>query len=337
MPNNTIQPVLLLATFNGETYLNHMLCSLSNQEALAEEALLVVSDDHSTDNTISSIKSFESSPVALRQITEQNSTPWSGAVGNFAHLCHLATTTSGTHFFFCDQDDLWLPNKVITSLERMDDLLDGATRNDLPALVFSDLEVIDREENHVAQSFANYQGLPPPGEQPLHRLLHQNVVTGCTVCFNRPLLELASPIPRSALMHDHWFGLCARVFGKWSYIDEPLVKYRQHGENAVGAKSAVDLRSWLRADIYTMLFNYPFHLAQAVEQAEALKSRMLEHPELISEDDLSTVDAFAGLRRIGLFDRWKIGMRFFDGKRSLGERTFLLFVLAIIPWVKVQR
>ena len=297
---------------------------------------LILSDDCSTDSSVDVVERALASAEDLTLLCEQNESDWVGAAGNFAHLCDIASRADSSIFLFVDQDDEWKANKVERSLSEIIELSRGPDSS-LPAMVFSDLEVIDETGNLIAKSFANYQGLPPPGEQPLHRLLHQNVVTGCTVCFNRPLLELAHPIPRSALMHDHWFGLCAKVFGKWSYIDEPLVKYRQHGENTVGAKSAVVLRSWLRADIYKMLFNYPFHLAQAVEQAEALKRRMLEHPDLISEDDLSTVDAFAGLRRVGLLDRWKIGMRFFDGKRSLGERAFLLFVLAIIPWVKVQR
>ncbi len=70
----------------------------------------------------------------------------------------------------------------------------------------------------------------------LNNLLIQNTITGCTIMMNRKLAELCLPIPTEAIMHDWWLGLVATEFGKIAYLDEATIKYRQHGENSVGAK-----------------------------------------------------------------------------------------------------
>ena len=68
------------------------------------------------------------------------------------------------------------------------------------------------------------------------RLLVSNTVTGCTALCNEALLRRALPIPPAAVMHDWWLALVAGAFGRLSFIDAPLLQYRQHGANTIGAR-----------------------------------------------------------------------------------------------------
>jgi hypothetical protein len=80
-----------------------------------------------------------------------------------------------------------------------------------------------------------YQGLKPLRNS-FGRLLVSNTVTGCTALCNEALLMRALPVPAQAVMHDWWLALVAGAFGRLSYIDAPLLQYRQHGANTIGAK-----------------------------------------------------------------------------------------------------
>jgi hypothetical protein len=81
----------------------------------------------------------------------------------------------------------------------------------------------------------NYQGLEIERNN-FSNLVISNLVTGCTALINESLAEKALPIPESAIMHDWWLALVAAAFGKLVYLDIPLVRYRQHGSNTIGAK-----------------------------------------------------------------------------------------------------
>ena len=68
-------------------------------------------------------------------------------------------------------------------------------------------------------------------------LLRHNLVTGCTLTCNRALLDLAMPFPDRLVMHDWWLALVAAACGEIRFLEEPTVRYRQHGRNQVGASS----------------------------------------------------------------------------------------------------
>jgi len=82
-------------------------------------------------------------------------------------------------------------------------------------------------------------GIPKPkikNSDKFNRVITQNYVTGCAMLINRSLLKMSLPIPSEAIMHDWWIALIASAYGKTFQIYQPLVKYRQHGTNEVGAK-----------------------------------------------------------------------------------------------------
>ncbi len=157
-----------------------------------------------------------------------------GAARNFARLLELAFEEGADYVFCCDQDDVWQPDKLSRVLER----LRGCERAHAgPCLVHHDLRVVDENLQVIEDSYWAMMKLQPADARDPQRLLSRNEVTGCALACNRELLEIALPIPPEAIMHDWWLALCAGWFGAIAPIPETLVEYRQHGANAIGAKS----------------------------------------------------------------------------------------------------
>lgn len=216
---------ILLATYNGERFLPEQLRSLERQTFRNWQ--VIARDDGSTDGTRALLAEFRARhPVAVRLVEDDGSRL--GPTGNYARL--LANSTAA-HALFCDQDDVWLPNKI----ERLHALALTHEASDAPFLVHSDLEVVDRDLRVLAPSFWRYQHLDP-SRCAWSQLLVQNVVTGCACLFNAALRKSALPVPAEAIMHDWWLALVAASSGKIYWTAEPTVRYRQHGANETGAK-----------------------------------------------------------------------------------------------------
>jgi len=218
---------ILLATFNGAPYLSEQLDSLLAQTYT--DWNLLIHDDNSDDETVEIIKKYiEHYPEKIKLIDDKTS--YNSASANFASLLKHVTSE---YVMFCDQDDIWTPSKIALTLEKMHSL--EADFPDLPLLVHTDLKVVDKELNMIADSYWEYQHLHPSFDQ-LNALLIQNVITGCTVMINRQLRTKALPIPDDVIMHDWWLGLVASAFGKIGYLETATVLYRQHSSNDTGAK-----------------------------------------------------------------------------------------------------
>jgi len=218
-----------MATFNGERYIEEQIESIINQTA--ENWKLFIRDDGSTDSTVGIIKKFVGqNPGKINYI--ESAKQHLGAKDNFARLLD---STNGDYFMFCDQDDVWLPDKIELTYERILEV-EGKNGKGIPVLIHTDLKVADENLNICAESFSRYQNLKPRKVKSLNRLLVQNVITGCTVMINRALKNAGLPIPKNAIMHDWWLGLVTSAFGIVDYIDIPTVLYRQHDINEIGAK-----------------------------------------------------------------------------------------------------
>lgn len=226
---------ILLACYNGERYLAAQLDSLLAQTD--NDWRLLVHDDGSSDGTQDIVRRYQSLHKGKIEFIEDGART-GGAKNNFAHLMALC---SADYIMFCDQDDVWYPEKIARSRQRME-----AAQQRYPAaalLVHSDLEVVDAELRRIAPSMFDYQRMTrhPSFEE----LLVQNNVTGCTAMINRTALLAAMPMPRQAIMHDWWLALVvANSGGELLFIDAPLIKYRQHGGNSIGSKK-VDFHYFL--------------------------------------------------------------------------------------------
>lgn len=220
---------ILMATYNGELFVEEQIDSILHQTH--QNFHLIIRDDGSTDRTRLLIKQkAQQFPEKIRFIDSQERF---GVVGNFSALMEHA---KADYILFSDQDDVWLPEKVSKTLQRMQEL-ETKYGPETALLVHTDLQVVDQNLQQIAPSFWSYSRLSPKKSGELPRMLMQNVVTGCTIMINKPLLLLATPVPSGVIMHDWWIGLVASALGKMDCIDEPTILYRQHAKNQVGAKN----------------------------------------------------------------------------------------------------
>lgn len=218
---------VVLATYNGSRYLKEQIVSILNQSPAVH---LYIRDDLSNDDTSLILQDYQK--AFPDRITVLKSESRLGIKGNFSRL--LEETTSD-YVLFADQDDLWLPGKVELTLKRMRKLEEKEGK-EKPLLVHTDLIVTDEGLKTLHPSFWRYTHLIPKKAKTFNRLIVQNVITGCTMMLNRPLIQLVLPIPSEALMHDWWCGLAASAFGSIGEVEEATILYRQHQNNTLGAK-----------------------------------------------------------------------------------------------------
>ena len=222
---------ILLATYNGEDYLKAQLESIASQTY--GNWRLVTGDDGSCDGTLGILEDFRTRyPDQVKIIKNEPAT--GSARNNFINLLRNA---HGPYFMFCDQDDVWKRDKIYETMKKME-AIEERYGKDTPILVHTDLSVVDENLEMIAESFFQYANLPK--RIALNQLIVQNSVTGCTAMINRALQKyFLQPLPMGKiLMHDYWAALVAKIFGRIGFVNEPTMYYRQHGNNAVGAKNS---------------------------------------------------------------------------------------------------
>jgi glycosyltransferase involved in cell wall biosynthesis len=299
---------ILLATYQGAPFLSEQLDSLLSQTC--QDFRIIVRDDGSADDTRKIVEAYVTRHPGRIMLLPADGQRL-GASGSFAQLLG---SSRAPFVMFCDQDDVWTPDKVEITLAAMRDL-ERSHGADTPLLVSTDLKVVDERLNVIAESFWAYQRLHPERLKRLSRVLVQNFATGCTVMVNRALIDLARPIPAEAIMHDWWLALVATRFGKAQPLARPTVLYRQHGRNDVGA------RRWhFRAGVKNFFFHREGRQAAIAEQEQVyvkLESQALAFarrfgPRLTPEER-ATLGALAEFRS-----------RRFLGRRYLMLRHCLL-------------
>lgn len=218
---------IVMATYNGEKFIEAQIGSLLNQTY--QNWHLIIRDDGSTDQSVHILKEYKKQFPTKISILE--SKKHLGACLNFGELLQHSTAD---YVMLCDQDDVWLPEKIEVSFKGMLQL-EAKYGKEKPLLLFTDLKVVASDLMVIARSFWEYEKINP-NNTTVNRLLVQNVVTGCTIIMNKKLRDLSTPIPSEAIVHDWWTALVASVFGHMHYINIPTVLYRQHGQNDIGAK-----------------------------------------------------------------------------------------------------
>jgi glycosyltransferase involved in cell wall biosynthesis len=196
--------------------------------------VLYIRDDGSTDRTRDIIHEYAAKYPGMIIPVRDNAGSL-GCIGNFMAL--LAHAMSN-YYMFCDQDDIWLPDKVEKTQKAMKAAERAARESGekcaLPICVHTDLEVVDGEGKTIHRSFVEKLGLDASGAT-FASMIYSNVVTGCTVMINQAMKELLSEVPEACMMHDQWIGLLAESCGKRVYLPEATIRYRQHGDNVMGA------------------------------------------------------------------------------------------------------
>jgi hypothetical protein len=227
----TVKVILVLATYEGGHYLSQQLDSLLVQTY--RQWQLFVRDDGSQDATLSILQHYAALDDRIQLLHDREG--HLGVVANFERLLQAALLHGAEYIFFVDQDDDWLPHKI----ERQMQLLQHAEQRfdrKQPILVYSDLWLMDDQSHRLTISFMTHQHIHHEDDNAIRVLMTQNMVTGCSVAINRSLLELGLPIPETAVMHDWWFALLASATGQLVYSEQPLLYYRQHAKNQIGAQ-----------------------------------------------------------------------------------------------------
>lgn len=222
---------ILMATYNGAKYIEDQIVSILSQDVTAWK--LYISDDGSTDETLNILSKWSSLDSRINIISDGKARR--GPARNFSDLAE-ATRDNFDLFFFCDQDDVWHPNKLSTFLNFYHEEVACQSFSTTDSiLVHSNLSLIDQHGVEFSNSFWAYQQLER-NQDTFASLLMQNTVTGCAMMVNRALLDRCGPVPSSAIMHDWWYALVASSSGAVVRINQPLTRYRQHSSNSVGAK-----------------------------------------------------------------------------------------------------
>jgi len=287
---------VLLATWNGALYLAAQIDSILAQTHANWR--LLIRDDGSSDGTLAVIRGYvEKYPDRVVAIDPDGRNL--GASGNFSALLALSTAD---YAMFCDQDDLWLPEKIEILLAEVR-RIERARGAQCPVLVHSDLNVADQDLNVIAPSFWAYQRLNPEKGRYLNRLLIQNVATGCAMMMNRSLREAASPIPAQARMHDWWVALAAAAFGEIGFVRRPLVLYRQHGKNTLGAKrwDGFTLVRLLTTGLFLGMCREKQAILRETQNQAAVFVR--SYADRLTEEQLVLIRAYASIPELGFVTR----------------------------------
>jgi glycosyltransferase involved in cell wall biosynthesis len=219
---------VLISTYNGEKYLKEQLDSLFCQTI--QDFKIIIRDDKSTDRTIDVIKEYQAKYPNKIELIEDGL----GNLRSSESFMKLLEYSNSEYIMFCDQDDVWLSNKIEISLKKMN-VVQKKHTNNIPLLVFTDLKVVDEELNVIKESFWKYQKLIPQISTNWKKLLAQNVITGCTIIINKKAKEVCLPFGLEIMLHDQWIGVNIAKYGKIDYLNEQTILYRQHGSNVAGA------------------------------------------------------------------------------------------------------
>ncbi len=225
---------ILLSTFNGDRFLRAQLDSLLDQTH--QDWVLYWRDDGSWDGTRSVIADFAARAGQGRCVEIPGAPGNIGPAASFHTLLRAVSAglAQDDAVAFADQDDVWLPNKLERGLAPL-----GRVTASCPALYCARQILVDTHLNQIGLSvLASHDGAFPAA-------LTQNVATGCTVMLNFAAARLvAASKPSTATQHDWWCYLVVTAAGgKLIQDSEPVILYRQHAGNAVGAPRSMAHRA----------------------------------------------------------------------------------------------
>ncbi|MEH6587162.1 MAG: glycosyltransferase family 2 protein [Halioglobus sp.] len=281
---------VFLSTFNGSRFLSEQLNSIIEQSFTGWQ--LYIRDDGSSDETLEIIGRFTELDDRIHNLSSIP-TARLGPKNSFAKLLSYGYAQGIENYFLCDQDDVWHPDKMAKQL-------DSLMKIQGPGLVSCKVQLTDENMQYSGKKPAFEIG-GAESQLNISGLLSRNCIPGCTMAFNRQLVELAMPIPEVCVMHDWWIALAAVSAGELNYIGAPLVYYRQHAENVVGGRSIVriifDVGSWL-----AVLRKGGEELSASIKQAELLADR-LESRGRSNESCISVLREYSSLFDLKRRDR----------------------------------
>lgn len=238
-----------MAAYNGQDFLEEQLDSIRNQTRCVDEVVVV--DDRSSDETMLVLEGYrEKHPGFPMRIYENRKN-----LGYMKNFRAAARQTTGDLVFFCDQDDVWMEDKV----ERMTALME---EHEDALAIASSFDLIDGEGKPVAQEkregWCNHNLYHREVDEdafvpvPLTDLLLHNFCQGCAEIMRRPLIDAFVENYRGRIPHDWFANLLAAHRGGLYFWNHPLFQYRIHEHNALGLAPKVSWKEKMKAEVRTL-------------------------------------------------------------------------------------
>ncbi|MEI6553902.1 MAG: glycosyltransferase family 2 protein [bacterium] len=285
---------VVLATYNGERFLESLLVSLANQTRRPDH--ITLRDDGSTDRTIEIAKKW-----ALQEHMSMTilTGPRLGPAKSF--LTAIADDELFDYYCLADQDDVWLPQKIERSIGFVDSI-----PKDTPCLYASRLAVVNE-----SLEFIKYSTIPRVVS--FQNAVCENVLTGCTMTFNRSLAKLIiRHVPENVIMHDWWLYLLCSACGVVLFDSTHSILYRQHDSNTLGAEPTGPARIGSR-------------IGDFVNKPKRIRSLQLRELVSIYRNDLRAESVLVGKTLLnmefGIIDRIWVALRS-DIRRQSSFDTF---------------
>lgn len=217
---------VLMSTYNGEKYLEKQIETVMNQKNV--DVYLFIRDDGSKDNTISILKKLETNKKIKIYYGDNI-----GYAASFWNL--LKTVNDFDYYAFCDQDDIWLENKLYAGICKINTCIGPALYTSKVCSINNNLEVVN--EN----TFNNYTKLN------IYQSFQKSVFPGCVFIFNNEARKILKEYNGFMESHDWAAYAIISVFGTTVYDNNSYIYYRIHEENTIGKKNK-----------YSELFNKVF-------------------------------------------------------------------------------
>jgi glycosyltransferase involved in cell wall biosynthesis len=310
---------VLLGTWNGGRHIEQQLASLAAQTHLNWR--LIVSDDGSTDDTIHQIVQFadddprrrvevRAGPRSLGTGSQPLLDPRQPATTNFLSL--LADTSIDAHYFaLCDQDDVWHPEKLQRAAEKL-----ATVPDTVPALYCSRTRLIG-DSGRTCGFSPLFRRAPT-----FRNALVQSLAGGNTMVLNKAARDLVAKAGNvHVVAHDWWIYMLVSGAGGYVYYDaHPMVDYRQHADNLVGANTGLTA-VW---DRIRMLLNGGF-----ARWMDLNLTALHEHRDLLSPENRALLTAFQRCRHGHLGERIRVLTRLgLYRQRLRGQAAIALAIIA---------
>jgi len=267
-----------LCVYNGGLFLEGQLKSIAAQTTQPNE--LIICDDQSTDDSIIIINNFRRiAPFPVIFFVNETQL---GSTKNFEKAIKLC---SGDIIVLADQDDVWVPDKLLI-------IHNTFTETEETVMTFSDALVVDEELKPLGYSlwnvmkFTKHQQTLAMNGYLYKVLLKHNVITGATMAFRGSCKQFILPVD-PLWVHDAWIAFILSTINKTALINIPLVMYRQHSSNQIGAKKLsfikkihrtqkriVDRFYFLQHEMYNNAYLHLIQMGTDCSKMTALRSKV---------------------------------------------------------------
>ncbi len=300
MAEQALKIAILMSTYNGERYLREQLDSLEKQDIPVD---IFIRDDGSSDGTAAILKEYESKANIYVE--------YGSNLGYKKSFMTLLMNVSGYDFYaFCDQDDIWLPDKISSAISQLN------TYNDRPALYYSNLRKCNSSLEVYKVTDLDKRVMS------LQSNILRRSIAGCTMVINNVLRQIAAAIGinDSLLLqgHDSYLvSLCYAINGNIVCDKNSYILYRQHDDNTSGSTNGIlkRLKKELSGLQKAKLNEYTIALAMTKYCAD-----------VISAEQLCELNEFIAYKH-SLINRIKI---IFSPKYTTGN-----FVLTVLGKAKI--